>query len=74
MITLPTDIQRLQKILPTRWHYPQVQHQMILHIKMFSPENCNNLEGYVAGMGRVGIGLGNRYENVVTWRRFRRGG
>jgi len=63
---LPTDIQRLRKSSSDTLALSQVQHQIVL--KMFSPENCNNLDGYVVEMGRIGLGLGNRYENFVTWR------
>jgi len=46
---------------------PQVQQQ-IVHLNKISPENCDNLDGYVAEMGRIGLGLANRYENFMIWR------
>ena len=61
---LPIDIQRLRKSSSDTLALP---HQRV-HIKMFSSKNCNNLDGYVVEMGRIGLGLGNRYENFVTWR------
>jgi len=64
---LPIDIQRLRKSF--------LRHAGITPssapnstYKKISPENCDNPDGYVAEIGRIGLGLVNRYENFVIWR------